>query len=84
MTLLPLVETKHLAHGGGQGRCLLESVSGCLLELCGSGAERPPCTASAACREGHKNDPRAGAPLLRGKAERVGAVQPRESYRETL
>jgi len=28
--------------------------------------------------EGHKNDPRAGAPLLGGKAERVGAVQPGE------
>ena len=28
--------------------------------------------------EGHKDDPRAGAPLLRGKAERVGAVQARE------
>jgi len=26
--------------------------------------------------EGNKNDPRAGAPLLCGKAERVGAVQP--------
>ena len=26
--------------------------------------------------EGHKNDLRAGAPLLCGKAERVGAVQP--------
>ena len=29
-------------------------------------------------RGGHKNDPRAGAPLLWGKAERVGAVQPGE------
>jgi len=28
--------------------------------------------------EGHKNGQRAGAPLLRGKAERVGAVQPGE------
>jgi len=32
----------------------------------------------AAPEEGHKNDPRAGAPLLWGKAERVGAVQPGE------
>jgi len=29
-------------------------------------------------RGGHKDDPRAGAPLLWGKAERVGAVQPGE------
>jgi len=28
--------------------------------------------------EGHKNDQRAGTPLLAGKAERVGAVQPGE------
>jgi len=28
--------------------------------------------------EAHKNDPRAGTPLLRGKAERVGVVQPGE------
>ncbi|KAK4827360.1 hypothetical protein QYF61_017285 [Mycteria americana] len=28
--------------------------------------------------EGHENDPRAGAPLLRGQAERVGVVQPGE------
>jgi len=28
--------------------------------------------------EGHKDGPRAEAPLLRGKAERVGAVQPGE------
>jgi len=29
-------------------------------------------------REGHKNDQRAGTPLLGGKAERVGTVQPGE------
>ena len=29
-------------------------------------------------RGGHKDDPRAGAPLLRGQAEGVGAVQPGE------
>jgi len=29
-------------------------------------------------RGGHKNDPRAGTPLLGGKAERVGVVQPGE------
>ena len=28
--------------------------------------------------EGHKDDPRAGTPLLQGQAERVGAVQSRE------
>ena len=28
--------------------------------------------------EGHKNDQKAGTPLLRGKADRVGVVQPRE------
>jgi len=35
--------------------------------------------ATGACpEEGHKNDPRAGTPLLGGKAERVGVVQPGE------
>jgi len=29
-------------------------------------------------RGGHRNDPRGGAPLLWGKAERAGAVQPGE------
>jgi len=29
-------------------------------------------------RGGHGDDPRAGAPLLRGQAEGVGAVQPGE------
>ena len=28
--------------------------------------------------DGHKNDQRDGTPILRGKAERVGAVQPGE------
>ena len=28
--------------------------------------------------EGHTNDPRAGTPLLWGKAERVGVIQPEE------
>jgi len=28
--------------------------------------------------EGHEDDPRAGAPLLRGQAEGAGAVQPGE------
>ena len=35
-------------------------------------------------RGGHKDDPRAGAPLLWGKAERVGLVQPGEGCGETL
>ena len=35
-------------------------------------------TVGAGPEEGHKDDPKAGAPLLWGKAERVGAVQPRE------
>jgi len=36
--------------------------------------------------KGHITDPRAGAPFLQGKAERVGAVQPGEekALRETL
>jgi len=34
--------------------------------------------------EGHKDDPRAGAPLLVGKAGRVGVVQPGEGSGETL
>ena len=29
-------------------------------------------------RGGHEDDPRAGAPLLQGQAEGVGAVQPGE------
>jgi len=32
----------------------------------------------------HKEDLRAEAPVLRGKAEKVGAVQPGESYGQTL
>ena len=28
--------------------------------------------------EGHKNDPRDGAPLLQGQAERAGAIQAEE------
>jgi len=35
-------------------------------------------TCCSGAREGHKNDPRAGTPLLLGKAERSGAVQPGE------
>ena len=35
-------------------------------------------TVGAGPKEGYKNDPRAGAPLLRGQAERVGLVQPGE------
>jgi len=34
--------------------------------------------------EGHKDDPTAGAPLLWGKAERVGIVQPGEGWGEAL
>jgi len=38
-----------------------------------------PDGAVGACpEEGHKDDPNDGAPLLGGKAERVGAVQPGE------
>ena len=35
-------------------------------------------TVGAGPKEGYKNDPRAGAPLLGGQAERVGLVQPGE------
>jgi len=38
--------------------------------------ERGPVGAGP--EEGHKNDPRAGTPILRGKGEIVGAVQPGE------
>ena len=37
-------------------------------EKCGPAGARP--------EEGHRNDPRDGTPLLRGQAERAGAVQP--------
>ena len=39
-------------------------------ERCGPAGVHP--------EEGHKNDPRDGTPLLRGQAERAGAVQPGE------
>jgi len=35
-------------------------------------------------RGGHKDDPRAGAPLLRGQVEGAGAVQPGEGSGVTL
>jgi len=35
-------------------------------------------TVGAGPKEGYKNDPRDGAPLLGGQAERVGLVQPGE------
>jgi len=46
-------------------------------------ALEPPTEEGHGCvgagpEEGHEGDPRAGAPLLRGQAEGVGAVQPRE------
>ena len=34
-------------------------------------------------KEGHKNDPKDGTPLLRGQAERAGALQPEEGSSET-
>ena len=37
-----------------------------------------PTPAGAGSEEGHKNDLRDGAPLLGGKAERVGTVEPGE------
>jgi len=46
-------------------------------------ALEPPAEEGHGCvgagpEEGHEHDPRAGAPLLRGQAEGVGAVQPGE------
>jgi len=37
-----------------------------------------PPREGAGPEEGHEDDPRAGAPLLQGQAEGVGAVQPGE------
>jgi len=41
-------------------------------------ALKPPTQEGAGPEEGHEDDPRAGAPLLRGQAEGAGAVQPGE------
>ncbi|KAM9268685.1 striatin-interacting protein 1 isoform 2-T2 [Morus bassanus] len=66
-----------------------------ILPLC-SALVRPPCSAASSSgvlstgqtrtswsgsRGGHGNDPRAGAPLLRGQAERVGVVMASEGSR---
>ncbi|CAM9857477.1 unnamed protein product, partial [Bubo scandiacus] len=44
----------------------------------GAPSKRRTWTCWSESRGGHKDDQGAGAPLLRGQAERVGAVQPGE------
>jgi len=46
------------------------------LRSSGAPSTRKTWTCWSGARGGHKNDPRAGAPFLRGKAEIVGVVQP--------
>ena len=43
-----------------------------------SSAEERHELVGARPEEGHKNDPKAGTPLLQGRDERAGAVQPGE------
>jgi len=51
---------------------------GCKWLSASQGTSPSPGSLKVGPGEGHKEDPRAGAPLLWGKAERVGAVQPGE------
>ena len=66
----------------GQGRgfcpCSGETPPGVLSPPIEPSAEKRYGAVGTGPEEGHRNDPRVGAPLLWGKAERVGAVQPGE------
>ena len=57
--------------------CSGETPPGVLRPLEPSAQEGHGCVGSGS-RRGHKNDQRAGVPLLRGQAKKVGAVQPGE------
>jgi len=58
--------------------CSGETPPGVLRPILEPAAQEGHGAVGAGPEEGRKNDPRAGAPLLSGKAERVGAVQPGE------
>ena len=55
-----------------------ESPPGVLRPALEPSAQEQQGAVGVGAEKGHKNEPRAGAPLLWGKAERVGAVQPGE------
>jgi len=56
--------------------CSGDTPSGVLCPVLGPSAQERPGAVGVGPEEGHEDDPRAGASLLRGKAERVGVVQP--------
>ena len=58
--------------------CSGETLSGVLRPALESSAQERHGPVGAGPEEGHKNDQRDGTPLLWGKAERVGVVQPGE------
>ena len=58
--------------------CSGETSSGVLRSALEPSAQEGHGTVGAGPKEGYKNDPRAGAPLLWGQAEKVGLVQPGE------
>jgi len=58
--------------------CSGETPAGVLRPALEPSAQEGHGTVGAALEEGHKDYSRAGAPLLQGQAERVGAVQPAE------
>jgi len=54
--------------------CAGETSPGVLQLLCCTAVQHRPV--GVCPEEGHKNDPRDGTPLLQGRVERAGAVQP--------
>jgi len=58
--------------------CSGETSPGVLRSALEPSAQEGHGTVGAGPKEGYKNDPRAGAPLLGGQAERDGLVQPGE------
>jgi len=58
--------------------CSGETPPGVLCPALKTPAQEARGAVGLGAEEGHKDDPRAGAPLLGGKAETVGALQPGE------